>query len=106
MGFFQEIYQLVAEIPAGQVVSYGQLAMMLGRPRGARMVGWAMHQAPPGLPCHRVVKQDGQLAPEHVFPEQRWRLAAEGVSFTADGRVQMDRYLWTGADDASEEQDR
>jgi methylated-DNA-protein-cysteine methyltransferase-like protein len=96
MSSFSEIYQLVQRIPAGMVATYGQIAMMLGRPRAARMVGWAMHQAPAGLPCHRVVKRDGQLAPAYVFPEQRWRLAAEGVTFTTDGRVDMDRHSWLG----------
>lgn len=94
MTFFEEIYQLVAGIPRGKVTTYGQIAMMLGRPRAARMVGWAMHQAPHGLPCHRVVKRDGQLAPAEIFPDQRARLEAEGITFTPEGLVQMNRHQW------------
>jgi methylated-DNA-protein-cysteine methyltransferase-like protein len=106
MSFFVEIYQVVARIPAGQVATYGQIAIMLGRPRSARLVGWAMHQAPSGLPCHRVVKRDGQLAPTDVFPEQRHRLVAEGVTFTTDGRVDMDRHCWSGDYEANEAKDK
>lgn len=100
--FFQEIYQLVAEIPVGKVATYGQLAMSLGRPRSARMIGWALHQAPAGLPCHRVIKRDGQLAPESVFPDQRERLVAEGITFDQHDRVRLDRHLWWSATPSEE----
>ena len=40
--FFEQIYALVRAVPEGRVVSYGQIAAMLGRPRAARMVGWAV----------------------------------------------------------------
>ncbi len=41
-GFFESVYDLVSEIPRGRVATYGQLAALLGRPRGARGVGWAL----------------------------------------------------------------
>ena len=83
--FFAEVYRIVAQIPAGKVATYGQIAAWLGAPRGARTVGWAMWECPPelGLPCHRVVNRSGAMAPDHVFggeERQRAMLAAEGVT--------------------------
>ena len=99
-GLFSEIYAIVAQIPPGKVISYGQIANLLGRPRGARLVGYAMASAPfgEGLPCHRVLRKDGSLPPEEVFGtgSQRAMLAAEGVSFLADGRVDMQTHAWLG----------
>ena len=74
---------------------------MLGCPGGARTVGWAMRSAPEDmkLPCHRVVKATGELSPSHVFgdPEiQRSMLEAEGITFRADGTIDMERHLWQG----------
>lgn len=96
-GFYQQVYEIVAQIPRGKVCSYGEIAKLLGNPRGARMVGWAMGAVPEGLdiPCHRVVYQEGSLSPDHVFAgNQRRLLEEEGVTFTATGKVRMDRHLW------------
>ena len=99
-GFFARTYALVRQIPEGRVASYGQIARMLGEPRRARFVGFAMHGSPGmagGVPCHRVVFKDGSLAPGFAFggPDvQRDMLEAEGVGFLADGRVDMARYSW------------
>lgn len=102
--FFQEVYSLVAAIPPGRVATYGQIAMMLGRPRAARMVGWALHQAPAGLPCHRVVSSTGRLAPADLFDgEQRGRLEAEGIGFTAGGLVRLNQHLWQADPDPEAE---
>lgn len=49
------------------------------------------------LPCHRVVNRTGVLAPEYVFggqAKQRAMLEAEGVTFLADGRIDMTLHLW------------
>ncbi len=64
-GFFQQVYDLVAQIPPGRVATYGQIARMLEQPHNARVVGWAMRQAPAErqLPCHRVVKKIGRSRP-------------------------------------------
>jgi methylated-DNA-protein-cysteine methyltransferase-like protein len=97
-GFFEQVYQLVAQIPAGRVATYGQIAALLGRPRAGRLVGWAMRAAPShrNLPCHRVVNRTGSLAPEGVFAPglQRALLEAEDVGFTADGRINLEQHLW------------
>lgn len=98
--FFERAYDVVRQIPAGRVASYGQVARMMGAPRCARQVGYAMHGSPGlagGVPCHRVVFADGRLAPGFAFGgpgEQRRLLEAEGVGFGADGRVDMGRFSW------------
>lgn len=99
--FFKAVYELVAEIPAGCVVSYSQLARALGKPRGARLVGSAMRSAPGDrrLPCHRVVNQRGEMSPVHVFGDtslQRDMLESEGVVFRLDGTVDMEKCQWRG----------
>lgn len=93
-GFFEEVYSIVARIPYGKVVSYGQIARALDRPRSARMVGWAMRCCPEGLPWHRVIKADGSIA-SGILPDLgRDLLAAEGVAFLGDGRVDMEACRW------------
>ena len=98
--FFDRTYDLVRQIPCGRVASYGQVARMLGEPRKARFVGYAMHSSPGmsgGVPCHRVVFKDGRLAPGFAFGGpgvQRQMLEAEGVGFLPDGRVDMAAFEW------------
>ena len=99
-GFFQRAYGVVRQIPPGRVATYGQVARMMGEPRKARYVGFAMHSSPGlagGVPCHRVVFADGSLAPGFAFggpEEQRKMLEAEGVGFLASGKVDMRRNEW------------
>lgn len=101
--FYQEVYDLVAQIPPGHVATYGQLAAMCGRSRGARAVGWAMRNSPMErqLPCHRVVNASGTMAPGEIFGgavRQREILEGEGVVFRSDGTIDMKRCLWMGID--------
>lgn len=99
-GFFDRCYEIVRQIPAGRVATYGQVAGLLGSPRRARFVGFAMHASPgmaKGVPCHRVVFKDGSLAPGFAFggpDEQRRMLEAEGIGFLPDGRVDMGACQW------------
>ena len=92
--FFEQVYQVVDQIPPGNVLGYGHIARMLGNPRAARQVGWAMRVCPEGLPWHRVIRSDGSIA-SSAHPDF-WRalLEAEGVTFLPDGRVDMQRHLW------------
>lgn len=92
--FFTRVYDIVARIPKGKVVSYGQIAWMLGMPRGARQVGWAMRHCPDALPWQRVVKADGAIVGGDYAPLRRAVLEKEGVLFTPDGRVNMDACRW------------
>lgn len=92
--FFERVYALVAAIPEGKVMTYGQIAMLLDNACSARYVGFALSAAPAarGLPCHRVVNRLGEMAPGGAFngeAEQKKLLQAEGVAFTPKGRVDM-----------------
>lgn len=62
-GFDAEVYSVVAQIPAGRVTTYGQIARLIGMPGYARRVGHALAAAPAGLPCHRVVNSAGRPHP-------------------------------------------
>ena len=97
--FFQKVYAVVADIPVGYVMTYGQIAMLLGSVYSAKIVGFAMSSAPAGrnLPCHRVVNKAGEMTKGGSFggPErQREMLEAEGVLFTKNGRVDMQASLF------------
>lgn len=87
----------VERIPAGQVATYGQLAILAGAPRAGRQAGWAVARPPRSrddLPFHRVVSRDGRLAPPDVFGgpgNQRRMLEREGVAFLPNGRVDLDQ---------------
>lgn len=98
-GFFQRVYEIVAVIPAGKVMTYGQIAKCLGGFYSGRTVGFAMRAAPAerNLPCHRVVNKKGEMAPGHCFggtANQRRLLRREGVKFLAGGGIDMKRYQW------------
>ena len=100
-GFFWRVYALLRQVPCGKVVTYGQIAAMLGAPRMARQVGYALHVNPePGvIPCHRVVNRFGGLSPAFAFGgdnQQRILLEGEGVTFLEDGRVDMKKHMWYG----------
>ena len=92
--FFQRVYDIVRQIPAGHCVSYGQIAWMLGAPRAARQVGWAMRRCPDDLPWQRVVKSDGSIAGGGYAEIRRALLEAEGVPFLPDGRVDLSACSW------------
>ena len=94
--FYEQVYEIVARVPCGGVVSYGQIARLLGSPRAARQVGWAMRHAPEHLPWQRVVMADGAVTGGMFADERRVRLELEGVSFLPDGRVDMKMCSWLG----------
>ena len=87
--FFEQVYAVVARIPYGKVMSYGQIAVMLGHPRAARQVGWAMRCCPNHLPWQRVVLADGSITGGVHAHLRKELLEAEGVAFLPDGRVDM-----------------
>ena len=83
-GFFERVYEVVEQIPEGMVATYGQVAKLVGEPRKARYVGFALHVNPrPGeIPCHRVVFADGRICEGFAFGGagvQRRLLEDEGV---------------------------
>ena len=97
-GVFQAVYDLVRQIPPGRAATYGQIARLLGMPRGARLVGYAMAACrDETVPCHRVVDRFGgtKSAFDRLAPgTQRALLEAEGVSFRPDGTVDLKRCQW------------
>ena len=100
MTFRQQIYELVRQIPPGQVATYGLIAFLCGSPRGGRIVGAAMAQCPyEDVPCHRVVNRRGEMAPGNAFGapgRQRQLLEKEGIVFRPDGRVELSIFGWGG----------
>lgn len=84
--FFKKVYAIVRTIPRGQVLTYGQIAAILGAPNKARQVGWAMHGCPQGSPWQRVVGAGGKILINSLsIPNgpilQRTMLEMEGVRF-------------------------
>ncbi len=86
--FNERVFALVRRIPRGKVLTYGRVAALLGVPRGARAVGWALHSAPTDgdVPWQRVVNGQGRISTRceaHTADLQRALLIAEGVRFSA-----------------------
>ncbi len=99
MSVFERIYEVVRRIPKGTVATYGQVALLAGNPRWARVVGYALHVNPDPfvIPCHRVVNREGRPAKSFAFggeTAQRELLEQEGIVFEADGRVDLERFIW------------
>ncbi|HIS03645.1 MAG TPA: MGMT family protein [Candidatus Pullichristensenella avicola] len=92
--FYRQVYDLVAQIPPGRVISYGQIARLLCRPHAAREVGRAMRLCPEHLPWQRVVMRDGSIAAGGDPALRRRLLETEGAAFLPDGRVDMDACRW------------
>ena len=88
------MYAVVARIPYGRATTYGRIARMLGSPRAARQVGWAMRHCPDALPWQRVVRSDGSIAGGEWSEARRALLMEEGVPFTHDGRVDLSACGW------------
>ena len=97
--FYTAVFVTVARIPRGRVTTYGTIAHTLGRPNGARSVGWALSIAPQegNFPCHRVVNRDGFLSGGWHWghPDVMASLLRdEGVLFVAPHRVDLRSCLW------------
>jgi methylated-DNA-protein-cysteine methyltransferase related protein len=98
----KDVYALVKKIPRGQVASYGQLARILGFPRHARHVGYALANTPASIkiPWHRVVNAAGAISLRRTNWQsgsddlQRILLEAEGVVFDAKGQIDLQGYGW------------
>ena len=98
--FFQDVYEVVRQIPKGRVTSYGAIANYLGTKLSARMVGWAMNAADkvnPTVPAHRVVNRVGLLSGKHHFkpPEKMEKLLKkEGVKVKGDQVQDFKTVFW------------
>lgn len=81
--FYKAVYQLVCTIPPGMVATYGQVAALLGRPKGARLVGWALNTCPDNIPWQRVINRQGMISIENLRASKELQaqlLQVEGVS--------------------------
>lgn len=100
--FYARVYALVSQIPPGKVATYGQIAHLLGQPRAARAVGYALGRLPSdtAVPWHRVVNHQGGVSPRAIgtLPgdHQRARLEQEGHRLDAAGRLNLGRLRWEG----------
>ena len=94
---FEEIRKLVAKIPKGKVVTYGDVAKALGI-KSPRVIGWAMMgNQDPKVPCHRVIKKNGFLSKNYSlggWKGQKRRLMPEGITFIGKSQVDMKKHAW------------
>jgi methylated-DNA-protein-cysteine methyltransferase-like protein len=101
--FFEDVYDVVRQIPKGKVTSYGAIANYLGTKLSARMVGWAMnaaHDAKPKVPAHRVVNRNGMLSGKAHFktPAQMEELLKkEKIKVEKDTIVDFEKLFWDPA---------
>ena len=94
---WERVWEMVRGIPSGRVMTYGQIALLL-EPLSARAVGWAMNSCPQDVPWHRVVNSRGACStdrrPDMPPGLQRALLENEGVAFSANSTLDLDRYRY------------
>ena len=101
--FFENVWDVVRQIPKGRVTSYGAIAAYLGAKSSARMVGWAMngsHAVKPKVPAQRVVNRNGMLSGKAHFPTPTLMeelLNKEGIYVKDDAIVDFDKIFWNPA---------
>jgi methylated-DNA-protein-cysteine methyltransferase-like protein len=93
--FRARVEAIVSQIPAGKVMTYGQIATICGNPRAARIVGGIAHFGDPNLPWHRVVNKSGGLASGYPGGKEGHKqvLQQEGYVVT-DYQLDIDEHLW------------
>ena len=93
----ERVYKIVRRIPRGRVMTYGQIAELLGEGYTARTVGFCMHSSPDGTPWHRVINAQGKTSTGRVvlpYDKQQRLLEQEGVLFNKSNRCDLETYLW------------
>ncbi|HEY7060722.1 MAG TPA: MGMT family protein [Chloroflexota bacterium] len=99
VSFRTAVYAVVSRIPPGRVMTYGQVALCVGMPRAARVVGGALHllDHETDVPWHRVVNRHGTIStrcPERSMWVQAERLRAEGAAVDDTLTLDLARYRW------------
>ena len=98
MDFSQRVKEIIKSIPRGKVASYGQIARMAGYARGARQVAYILHSCSEkdGLPWQRVVNHSGRISlPEGYGYELQYKmLTGEGIKFTGEKTIDLEKYGW------------
>lgn len=107
--FYQQVWQLVRQVPYGRVATYGQIAQLLDVPEGvtpeeyatfgSRWVGNAMAASPADVPWQRVINSQGKISQRRGAAQQRQLLEAEGIVFKKD-RIDLKQYQWRGEDES------
>jgi len=97
--FFEDVWQVVEQIPRGRVTTYGAIAAYLGTRMSARMVGWAMNaaHAHPHIPAQRVVNRQGMLSGKAHFgtpTRMQELLEADGITVKNDQVVDFEKRFW------------
>ena len=97
--FSEQVYACVRRIPAGRIINYGGVAALVGKPRAARGVGYALGHLPYGtdVPWWRVVNRRGAISTSRIHgvaQRQRALLEAEGVEFDEAGEASWERFGW------------
>ncbi|HEY6231871.1 MAG TPA: MGMT family protein [Pyrinomonadaceae bacterium] len=93
----ERVFQIVRMIPKGRVMTYGQIAEILGEGYTPRTVGFVMHSSNDKTPWHRVINAQGGCSTRGlVLPhdKQQRMLEAEGISFNERGRCSLEKYVW------------
>jgi methylated-DNA-protein-cysteine methyltransferase related protein len=94
----EKVYKIVREIPVGRVMTYGQLAQILGEGYTARTIGYVMHGAnTEEIPWHRVINSQGSCSTGKIFLPynvQQKMLEGEGVIFNEKGKCDLEKYRW------------
>ncbi len=95
--FADRVHAVVAQIPKGRVMTYGQIAALCGNARAARIVGGVAHFGDPDMPWQRVVNKSGGLASGYPggWDGHKAALEAEGVEVGEDYRVNVRELLWS-----------
>jgi methylated-DNA-protein-cysteine methyltransferase-like protein len=99
VSFFERVYQIARQIPAGRVTSYGAIAKAIGAAKSARMVGYAMNasHAMPDVPAHRVVNRNGLLTGKHHFQGtslMQQLLENEGIEVENNQIIHFKKHFW------------
>src|SRR4029078_1769774 len=93
----ERVYQIVRQIPVGKVMTYGQLAIILGEGYTARTIGYVMHGSDEDVPWQRVINSQGKCSTGRLtipLNLQQELLEAEGVVFNASGKCDLAKFLW------------
>lgn len=94
--FTMKVVKVIQIIPAGKVMTYGQIARIAGSPRAARQVVRILHSMSEkyGLPWHRVINSKGEIGfrEDEKFLTQKMLLESEGVKFLNENSISLDRY--------------
>lgn len=101
--FFENVWDVVRQVPKGRVTTYGAIAAYLGAKSSARMVGWAMntaHGQKPNIPAQRVINRNGMLSGKMHFKTptlMQELLEKEGIKIEEDKVLDFAKHFWDPA---------